>query len=387
MENLSFSGYIQPQFQIAEKEGAPSYEGGNFSEFSKYRFMLRRARVKIDYILPAKGKSLPKALFTFQVDVTERGSIIRDMFLKVYGLKSQNLSLTMGMFARPFGYEVNLSSGVRESPERGRMSQILMPGERDLGAMVSFESQQNKKNPLKFDVGVFNGQGPTGITDFDNYKDLTSRLTIKPVPLSAGFLISGGLSFFYGGWREATKYRYKMSDKNGASFFDVDSSTSNIGREAPRHYYGADMQLVYKHAWGKTEGRAEYWRGKQPGTSATTTSPTTMPVLPTYLRNFDGAFFYFLQNLGNDKNELIVKYDWYDPNTKVSSSDIGKAGTNLTPADIKFSTLGIGLTHYFSSNLKVLAYYDMVRNEKTALAGYTGDIKDNIFTFRFQIKF
>src|SRR5438552_1646653 len=50
MENISFSGYIQPQFQVAQKQGAQSFEGGNFSEFSNNRFMLRRARIKIDYL-------------------------------------------------------------------------------------------------------------------------------------------------------------------------------------------------------------------------------------------------------------------------------------------------------------------------------------------------
>src|SRR5215216_4223831 len=160
MENLRFTGYIQPQFQVAQSEGAPSFEGGNFSEFSNNRFMLRRARIKLDYQLPSntKERTLPNALFSFQIDATERGVAVRDMFLRLYEPKKQNLSLTMGLFARPFGYEVNLSSAYRETPERGRMSQILMPTERDLGAMVSYEVLAETKLPFKFDVGVFNGQ-------------------------------------------------------------------------------------------------------------------------------------------------------------------------------------------------------------------------------------
>ncbi|HEX8314716.1 MAG TPA: hypothetical protein VF609_06985, partial [Flavisolibacter sp.] len=31
-ENLHFSGYMQPQFQVAQNEGIQSYEGGNFGE-------------------------------------------------------------------------------------------------------------------------------------------------------------------------------------------------------------------------------------------------------------------------------------------------------------------------------------------------------------------
>jgi len=385
-ENLNISGYMQPQFQVAQSKGAPSYEGGNFSEFSNNRFMLRRARLKVDYILASKDKSFPKALFTFQFDATERGVFVRDMFLRLYEPKSQNLSVTMGLVARPFGYEVNLSSSYRETPERGRMSQILMPTERDLGLMFTYESQKaGHKSPLKFDVGLFNGQGLAGPTDFDSYKDLISRLTLKPVNVSKSIFVSGGLSFLNGGWRQATKYKYEMGEKNGNKYFVVDSSESNIGEKASKEYYGADVQLGYRHGWGKTELRAEYWRGKQPGTSTSTTNPGTLPLTPTYIRNFDGAFFYFLQNIINQKWELMVKYDWYDPNTKAEKTEIGSS--NLTVGDIKFSTLGVGITRYFSGNLKILAYYDFVRNENTLLQGFTSDAKDDIFTLRMQVRF
>jgi hypothetical protein len=199
--------------------------------------------------------------------------------------------------------------------------------------------------------------------------------------------VSGGLSLLYGGWRQATRYRYTMGSQNGAAVFIVDSSERNTGTQTPRHYYGADVQWVKKHLWGKTELRAEYWRGTQPGTDVTTTNPGELPMGPTYIRNFDGAFFYLLQNIMNEKWELMVKYDWYDPNTAVKASAIGKPATNLSEADIKFSTLGFGLTRYINDNVKVLAYYDWVKNEKTALPDYKGDIKDNIFTCRVQVRF
>src|SRR6185503_2813814 len=78
-ENINISGYMQPQFQVAQSDGAPSYEGGNFSQFSRSRFMLRRARLKIDYLLRTQER-MPKVLFAFQIDATERGVIVRDMF-------------------------------------------------------------------------------------------------------------------------------------------------------------------------------------------------------------------------------------------------------------------------------------------------------------------
>jgi hypothetical protein len=336
--------------------------------------------------LPSKSRAFPTAAFTFQFDATESGVFVRDMFLRVYEPKHQNFSVAMGLVPRPFGFEVNLSSSHRETPERGRMSQILMPGERDLGAMLMYESKKtNHPSPVKFDIGLFNGQGLAGTTDFDSYKDVISRLTVKRLDISNTVFISGGLSFLSGGWRQATKYKYETSKQNGNVFFSVDSSLSNIGDKAIKRYYGADVQIGYRHAWGKTEIRAEYWRGKQPGIATSTTTPGTLPLVPTYLRNFDGAFFYFLQNILNKEWELMMKYDWYDPNIKAEKKQIGT--TNLTVADIKFSTFGVGITRYFTDNLKLLAYFDFVRNENTLLPGFTSDNKDNVFTLRMQVKF
>lgn len=388
-ENLHFSGYMQPQYQVIQQKGAASFAGGNFSEFSNNRFMLRRARIKLDYFLPAKNESVPKALFTFQFEATERDVNIRDMFVRVFEPKRQNLSFTMGLFARPFGYEVNLSSGYRETPERGRASQTLMPSERDLGAMITFERLKRKGNKplIKFDLGVFNGQGKSGPAEFDSYKDIISRVYLKPQSDERNILVSGGLSFLHGGWRQATKYKYEVKENGNGKIFAIDSNTNNIGDKAPRNYYGTDVQLVRKHGWGKTEIRGEYWRGKQPGTASTTVNPGTLPAGPTYIRNFDAAFFYFLQNIINEKWELVAKYDWYDPNTKVKEKQIGTPGGNFNVADIRYNTLGIGFTRYFTGNLKFLAYYDIVRNEKTQLQGFTEDLKDNVFTFRIQLRF
>jgi hypothetical protein len=380
---------MQPQFQATQTMGAASFSGGNFSEYTNNRFMLRRARVKLDYFLPAKDDESIKALFTFQVEATERDVNVRDMFVRLFEPEKQNLSLTLGLFARPFGYEVNLSSSYRETPERGRASQTLMPSERDLGVMFTYERlKKRKRNVLvKLDAGVFNGQGKSGPAEFDSYKDFIGRAYIKPFAFRKNWFVSGGLSFLYGGWRQDSKYKYTLRANENDKFFLIDSSASNIGAKAPRHYYGGDAQLFYKHAWGKTEIRSEYWRGLQPGTSATTMNPGALPSGPTYIRNFDAAFFYFIQNIGNEKWEFVAKYDWYDPNTKVSSKEIGKSGTNLTPADIRYDTFGLGLARYFTENLKLLAYYDFVKNETTALDGMSHDLKDDVFTFRIQMRF
>jgi len=392
-ENIIISGYMQPQFQVAQSDGAPSFEGGNFSQYSKSRFMLRRARVKVDYLLKTK-RNFPQALFTFQIDASERGVIVRDMFVRLFETKGNNISTSAGFFSRPFGFEVNLGSSSRESPERGRMSQILMPGERDLGVMFTFEplNPEHKLKSLKLDGGFFNGQGPVGTTDFDSYKDFISRLILKPQKINKTE-IGAGLSFLRGGWKNGTKYVYEIGKAtNGDRIFVVDSALRNLGKASPRHYYGGDIQIKFHNSWGLTELRAEHWLGTQPGTNTTTVNPGVLPnangvLLPTYVRHFNGSFFYFLQNIVNTKHQVLLKYDWYDPNIKVSKSEIGKAGTNLTAADIKFTTLGVGYVYQLNAQTKLVLYYDFVTNEKTQIAGYTSDLKDNILTCRLQFRF
>jgi hypothetical protein len=265
-----------------------------------------------------------------------------------------------------------------------------MPGERDLGVMGSFEpfSKKHKLYHFKLDAGFFNGQGASGTTDFDSHKDLISRLTIKPYKISK-WELGGGLSLLRGGWKNATKYIYTSGQAaNGDQVFVIDSADGNLGKSSPRHYYGSDVQLKLHHGWGETEFRAEYWWGTQPGTANSTPNPGSLPVaLPTYIRHFDGAFFYFLQNIINKQHQLLVKYDWYDPNIKVRETDIGRPATNLSVADIKFRTIGVGYVYYLNLQTKIIFYYDFVKNDPSPLAGYTADLRDDIFTCRLQFRF
>src|SRR3954466_10276108 len=59
-ENLRFAGYFQGQYQVISTNGAKTYGGGDFAEFSKTRFMIRRARMRMDYLSLTHNK-LPKA--------------------------------------------------------------------------------------------------------------------------------------------------------------------------------------------------------------------------------------------------------------------------------------------------------------------------------------
>ncbi len=46
-DNISFGGYIQPQFQYITAKGAKSYQGGDFLPNVNNRIMLRRGRFRL----------------------------------------------------------------------------------------------------------------------------------------------------------------------------------------------------------------------------------------------------------------------------------------------------------------------------------------------------
>jgi hypothetical protein len=387
-DHIRISGYMQPQFQIVQKKGAESYNGGNFPVHVNNRFMLRRGRIRFDYVHYNKLDQ-PSLHFVFQFDGTERGVVIRDFWGRFLENKWQLFMVTTGMFARPFGYEVNVSSSDRESPERGRMSQILMKTERDLGAMASFEPRKpgHPLRYLKVDVGAFNGQGLAGTSEYDSYKDIISRISLKPYPLSKTVQVSAGLSLLEGGFVQNTKYIYRTTGTANNKSFYVDSAVTNLGQKAPRQYRGGDVQLKIKNRWGYTELRGEYWWGTQTATANHSETPPTLLTEPYYIRKFNGAFFYLLQNIINKQHQIGIKYDWYDPNREVRGKEIGLNGNNIQAANIRYDTWSIGYNYYINETLKLFLWYDIVKNENTSLNNYTGDLKDNVLICRLQFRF
>ncbi|WP_231427440.1 porin [Pedobacter sp. Leaf250] len=393
--SLSFSGYMQPQFQVAQSNGTQAeYQGGNFGEYTNNRFRLRRGRLRADYMILNDDQS-PSTYFVLQFDGTEQGVNIRDFWGRYYENKWKLFYITLGLSGRPFGNELQLSSAGREAPERGRMSQILMKTERDLGITFTFNPRWKdaKLKNFVFDLGVYNGQGLAGPAEFDNSKDVIARFSHKPYKIkSMGISVAGGISTLQGGLNHRLPVSYKMDSKNGLWEMVKDSSATTINKVAPRRYYGADIQFATSTKSWKSELRAEVISGLQTGTSTTSTTPGTYPVdnksipLPYYTRNFNGAYFTYVQTLNSTDNQLIFKYDWYDPNSKVKGMDIS-AARGLSAADVRFDTFGFGLLHHFNPHFKAVLYYDVIKNETTQIQDYQDDRKDNVLTLRTQFYF
>lgn len=392
---LKLTGYIQAQYQVADTDGITSFAGGNFAPGQDKRFMIRRGRVTLDYSrLNDDGDIMTQGVV--QVDYSQNGLILRDAYVNILDPWTKWIGLKVGAMNRPFGYEVVYGDDVRETPERGMMSQTLFPGEKDLGAQIYL--MPNKTSRFRFfklEAGMYNGTGVNNI-DFDKYKDFISHLGFYKNNEKETIRYSGGVSYYNGGHRNGNRYLDVLQTApNGEHFWMVtDSSAINATKKGKQIYYGIDAQVSVHWAAGLTTLRGEYIQGTQAGTAAISATPRDVVTGNTFQRNFNGAYFYFVQNIANTRHNVVVKYDWYDPNTDVKGNEIGAVSTStadgkvsLTAADIKYSTLGLGYFFNYDQNWKFMVYADIVKNESTKLADFGSDLKDNVLTIRVQYKF
>ncbi len=419
-KKLKISGYVQAQWQSSQIDsvgkGSQDMKVGTAKSGSEAanmnRFGIRRGRIKMAYEdFGCTG--------VLQFDLTEKGLALKDAYLSILDPWTGYVSVKGGVFDRPFGYEISYSSSRRESPERSRIFQTLFPDERDLGAMLTLQAPKTSPwNVLKLEAGLFAGNGI--YQDNDSKKDFIGHLTYNKA-LTANMKIGIGASMYDGSVAQTNVNVYTVN--NGA--FVLNNNATNKNSFAKRQYFGLDGQFSLSSALGLTTIRAEYIWGQQPGRSDNSSSPKSgllpgmdasnaavvgattytantttgaVTVTPgaatgtdTYIRKMAGGYVHFIQDIADTKHSVVVKYDWYDPNTNIAANQIG-VGAKTGKADVAYSTLGFGYMYRMNNNIRIMAYYDIVSNEKvnvvsTALKGLTKNLADNLVTVRVQYKF
>lgn len=392
-KKLKVSGYIQTQWQSSQidslgkgsqdmKVGAAK-AGSETTDFN--RFGIRRGRIKVAYDdLGYQG--------VLQFDLTEKGLALKDAYLNILDPWVGYVSLKGGVFDRPFGYEISYSSSRRESPERSRIFQTLFPDERDMGAMLVIQAPKTSSwNVLKLEAGLFGGNGI--YLDTDSKKDFIGHLSYNKA-LTPNIKVGLGTSYYLGSVAQTTKKIYSMT--NGA--FAVDSAATNLNGFAKRQYIGFDGQFAMNSVAGLTTIRAEYITGVQPGRPDNASSPKSglIPGLDTdnktpkgndtYMRNISGGYVHLIQDIADTQHSIVVKYDWFDPNTAIAGQQIG-VGAKTGKADMAYTTLGLGYMYRMNNNVRIMAYYDIVTNETTKVKGFFSNVNDNLVTVRLQYKF
>ena len=393
VKKLKVSGWVQTQYQWTQRSGAKTFDGGDFPMNSNNRFMIRRGRIKFTYT-----NNLFQSVL--QLNATERGVNLVEIFGRITDPWTKSFTFSSGVMNRPFGFEIQQSSSDRETPERARFTQVLLPNERDLGAMISYQPVKSSKlYGLKIDAGFFNGTGiavpgtsnfSAGLTDFDAYKDFIGRAFYKKSIKEDKVTFGLGASYYNGGFvfqNNRVFKSFEMDSNQSVLAWKMEDTTSITfkGGKAPRLYYDIEAQFSVKTKLGTTTLRGEYITGTQSGMVDESKSPATLPSkMDTYVRQFNGGYAYFIQRLGKTKHEIAVKYEFYEPNTVIDANAISMAA-NFSKAELKYTMLGLGYNVYINDNVKLMLYYNHVVNETTPQ--YNEDFLDDVFTARVQYRF
>jgi phosphate-selective porin len=345
LNKIKISGYIQAQY-VNYQDGLLKNNDANNT------FFVRRARIKFTY------QATDGLKFVLQPDFSTGNLSLKDAYAVASLHKLPSLALWAGQFNRP-NYEVEYSSSQREVMERSRVILNLYPAEREVGAKLEFTPVTV---PLKLQFAVLNGNF-TGnqLNDADSRKDVMARATYSLKFPGAGVGIDFGAHVYYGGLQAKNKYILNYENV-------IDSTSSNTGSYMDKKWGGAEMQL-YFDVLGGLALKGEYLTGKNAYAGDSKSNPNKT-------KQFSGYYAYLIKNIG-PKNQLVGRYDYFDPNAKLSGDQAGK--------DIYYKTLAIAWQFYLNDNIRLSAQYAMPKNETNT--ANPKDIADNVFTLRLQAKF
>lgn len=387
MAKLKISGYMQVQYEMYNYQDVPTTSGlfqlkpgtpetnvpltTNSVDVTN-SFVIRRARVKFTY-QPLEGVT-----FVLQPNFSFSAVTLKDAYVQLNDPWINTFQLWVGQFNRP-DYEVEFSSRDRIILERSRMSGILYPQERDLGAKISANFATQYEIPLNIQLAMFNGNFGEGTTsnqekDVDSQKDVMFRacysLNFKNIGLGVDF----GASEYYG----------KNTVFVAGNFSDVNNNTfaAKVGDKLDKHWTGIELQAFYD-VLGGFALKSECNFGTISGTANASNVLNNNPGFNfSGVRDFVGYYVTLEKNFGT-KYQAAVRYDSWDPNRRLSGNEVTVA------PDLRVNTWSFALDYFFTTNTKIALGYSMPINETSSTIGgiYNNDVKNNTTTLRFQVNF
>ena len=197
--------------------------------------------------------------------------IVNDAFVEYY--PSERVSVRVGQFVKPFGFDIQQSSSERESPERGIFAGYFFPGQRDRGVML----HAGLTHGVQLFLAAFNGN--RFFADSNRRINYNARLrkVFDRVPLAAG-----------------------VSAQIGQQLLP-DGVTGNDDE----NLVGADLQWV----WRRLGVRAEFVTGSRPSTLLDL-EPEFAPAFRPGAKSSGGTVFSSVRLTGTD--QIYGRFDQFN---------------------------------------------------------------------------
>jgi hypothetical protein len=213
--------------------------------------------------------------------------LVNDAFIEYY--INDHTTVRVGQFVKPFGFDIQQSSALRESPERTIFAGYFFPGQRDRGVLLSGDLRWLAISALRdvqYFVGAFNGNR----FFTDNNRQLNYLARMRRV---------FGRRFAVG-----------ISAQTGKQLLPAGLSGNNH-----EDILGVDFQLALTNRLGM---RGEFARGNTPSTLLAI-EPEFAPAFRPGARSGGGHLFTTYRL--NDRDNIYARFDGFN-NDPVTSRNI-----------------------------------------------------------------
>ena len=204
--------------------------------------------------------------------------LVNDAFIEYY--VNDYMTVRVGQFVKPFGFDIQQSSAVRESPERAIFAGYFFPGQRDRGVLLSGDLRSLGVSALKdvhYFVGAFNGNR----FFTDNNRQLNYLARVRKI--------------------FDRRFAVGFSAQIGKQLLPAALSGDN-----DENIFGVDFQLAVMKRFGM---RGEFVRGNTPS--------TLLAIEPEFAPSFrpgarsGGGHLFASYTLG-DRDNIYARYDGFN---------------------------------------------------------------------------
>jgi len=258
--------------------------------------------------------------------------LINDAFVEYYATEA--VTVRAGQFVKPFGFDIQHSSGDRESPERAIFAGYFFPGQRDRGVMLSADLDKitDWASGVTVNAALLNGNRFFDDSNSDLNYNFRVRKIFAGRPLALGASVQRGTQILPPG----------------------------MTGDDDENLYGVDIQYLI----GRLGIRAEYVRGDMPSTLLALDPEFAPGFTPGAESEGVAAFFNYALTARDD---IYWRADRFD-NDPVTNRDI--------------RAVNVGYLRSLGQNSRIGIDYQS-KNDVT----FNDDELNNAFTFTWNVSY
>lgn len=390
LEPYTVTGYVQGEYQSHQDSDDQLQQGG--TPLNKDRFLLRRARLKVDgdwryahLQLEADGNTnVAPQLRVLHAFATLKLPQLRES----PGTKDVPIAaVSLGLFDTPFGYELLESPRTRFFMERTTQSRAFYPGEPDVGMKL-----HGGLYFVRWSIAAMNGEpldeksGFAGVSPH-SAKDVIFKLGVDTHPmeklgLTANVSTLRGRGFHPG--TDATKNLVTWRDTNEDGQIQPSELTGQPATAATpsqnftRWAVGADVQARLRTWLGETLVYGELTVASNMDRGLYVADPV---LTGTDIREL-GYYVGVVQEV-TEYGVVGFRYDSYDPN----SDFLDKRSGRIIPQSLSVQTFSPLVGLVLPNRARLLFQYDIIRDHFARDdRGLPADLKNDAWTLRLQVQ-